>query len=89
MKRISIIAMFMMLFANAINAQNFVSTAPLNRNVLLEEFTGVRCQYCPYGHKVAKGLAETYPDNIFIANIHAGGYATSDFMTTECYCRWI
>ncbi len=83
MKRIYIIAMFMMLFANAINAQNFVSTAPLNRNVLLEEFTGVYCQYCPEGHKSAKELAAAHPDNIFIANIHAGRYASSDFMTTD------
>lgn len=83
MKRNAIIAMFLMLLTTVLNAQNFVSTTPANRNVILEEFTGSYCQYCPEGHKLAKELAATHPDNIFIVNVHAGGYATSEFETTD------
>ena len=48
MRRISIVSMLLLLTA-ALNAQNFVSTVPANRNVILEEFTGSYCQYCPEG----------------------------------------
>ncbi len=83
MKRISIISMLLLFLTAALNAQNFVSTVPANRNVILEEFTGSYCQYCPEGHKLAKELASAHPDNIFIVNLHAGTYATYDFETTD------
>ena len=31
-------------------SQTFVSTTPENKNVILEEFTGITCVYCPDGH---------------------------------------
>ena len=83
MKRVSIIAMFLMLLTIGLNAQNFVQTTPTNRNAVLEEFTGSYCQYCPEGHMLAKELAATNPDKIFVVNLHAGTYATSNFMTTD------
>ena len=85
MKRNVIIAMFLMFLALGLNAQNFVSTIPANRNVILEEYTGVNCQYCPAGHSVANEIASAYPDNIFLINIHAGKYATTSYpnFTTE------
>ena len=83
MKRVSIIAMFLMLLTIGLNAQNFVSTTPTNRNAVLEEFTGSYCQYCPEGHMLAKELSATNPDKIFVVNLHAGTYATSNFMTTD------
>ena len=83
MKRVSIIAMFLMLLTIGLNAQNFVQTIPTNRNAVLEEFTGSYCQYCPEGHMLAKELAATNPDKIFVVNLHAGTYATSNFMTTD------
>ena len=83
MKRVSIIAMFLMLLTIGLNAQNFVQTTPTNRNAVLEEFTGSYCQYCPEGHMLAKELSATNPDKIFVVNLHAGTYATSNFMTTD------
>ena len=83
MKRISITAMFLMLLTIGLNAQNFATTTPTNRNAILEEFTGSYCQYCPEGHKLAKELAATNPDKIFIVNLHSGGYATSNFITAD------
>ena len=34
-------------------SQTFVSTTPENKNVILEEFTGITCVYCPDGHRIA------------------------------------
>jgi hypothetical protein len=31
--------------------QTPVSQSPLNKNVVLEELTGINCGYCPDGHK--------------------------------------
>ena len=86
MKRISIISVLFLLLTLSLNAQNIVSTSPSNRKVIVEEFTGVYCQNCPQGHKVANTLMETYPDNVYAVNIHAGNYATTskpNFTTTD------
>ena len=58
-----------------IQAQTFVSTTPENRNVILEEFTGIYCTYCPDGHLIAQGLHDANPMDVFLINIHTGGYA--------------
>ncbi|PSK88017.1 Omp28-related outer membrane protein [Taibaiella chishuiensis] len=70
-------------------AQLPVSTAPQNRKVLLEEFTGIHCVWCPDGHKRANELKAAKPQgSVVIVNIHTGGYATPgsgepDFRTAE------
>lgn len=58
-----------------LNAQQFVSTTPQNRNVVIEEFTGINCQNCPDGHRVANSLMATYPGRVWAVNIHSGSYA--------------
>ncbi|MDR2928752.1 MAG: Omp28-related outer membrane protein, partial [Cytophagaceae bacterium] len=58
-----------------LNAQTFVSTEPMNRNVILEEFTGLRCGYCPQGHKVVQELVADNPERFFAINLHQGGLA--------------
>ena len=57
-------------------AQNWVSTSPQNKKVVLEEFTGIKCSYCPDGHKRANELKAANEGNVFLVNIHSGGYAT-------------
>lgn len=52
-----------------------VSTTPTPRNVVLEEFTGIKCGYCPDGHQIAKDIYNTYPGRVVLINIHAGSYA--------------
>lgn len=71
-----------------LSAQEMVSTDPQLRNVILEEFTGIHCGYCPDGHKIATELAASNPGRVFLINIHAGGYAVPkagepDLRTTE------
>ena len=70
------------------NAQTFVSTSPENKNVLLEEFTGISCGYCPDGHLIASQIHDANPNDVALINIHAGGFASpqgagTDFRTTE------
>ncbi len=63
---------FLYLFSSA---QLPVSTVAENKNVVLEEFTGIYCQYCPDGHKKAQQLADDNPNDVVLVNIHVGGYA--------------
>lgn len=52
-----------------------VSTTPENRKVVIEEFTGVNCVYCPSGHVIANQIVNSNPGNAFVINIHQGGFA--------------
>lgn len=58
------------------NSQTFVSTTPENKKVILEEFTGVNCVFCPQGHVIANNIKNANPNNVFLINIHVGGFAT-------------
>ena len=73
-------AMFAM---GAVMAQTIVSTQPQNRNVILEEFTGYNCQYCPDGHKKANEICADHEGRAWAINIHTGGYATGSGYETD------
>ncbi len=68
-----------LLAAVAISATAFaqlpVSTEAENKNVILEEFTGIYCGFCPDGHVKAKAVKDANPDDVFLINIHTGSYA--------------
>ncbi|MCB0403116.1 MAG: Omp28-related outer membrane protein [Flavobacteriales bacterium] len=61
-------------FAGA-NAQSIVTTDPQFRSVVLEEFTGLHCTYCPDGHVRADAIKAANPGRAVLINIHTGGYA--------------
>ncbi|MCQ2322718.1 MAG: Omp28-related outer membrane protein [Bacteroidales bacterium] len=61
------------------SAQMFVSTTPSNRNVVIEEFTGRNCGYCPDGHVIANQICNNNPGRVWAVNIHAGGYAPTSY----------
>ncbi len=63
----------------------FVSKTPSKRTILLEEFTGMKCGYCPIGHKTCDQLAAKYPGKCYHINIHAGSFATGipNYKTTD------
>ncbi len=65
-----------LLFASLSTAQSLVSKSEENKVVILEEFTGIKCGYCPDGHRIANNMKAADPDNVVIINVHAGGYAT-------------
>ena len=41
----------------------------------MEEFTGITLRYCPDGHAIAQNIQNNNPGNVFLINIHQGGYA--------------
>lgn len=81
-KLLSIIALGMlsvtMLFAQS---DQFVPTAPSNKKVVLEEYTGINCTWCPDGHKRANQIMAQHPGEVFLINVHAGSYAANTYTT--------
>ena len=79
MKKLIILLLTIILIACAAPkeccGQTFVSTTPENKNVILEEFTGIYCTYCPDGHLIAQNLHNANPNDVFLINIHTGGYS--------------
>jgi hypothetical protein len=63
------------LFTFASFGQTIVSTSPANKKVVLEEFTGIHCVYCPQGHAIAQAIQDNNPGNAFLINIHTGSFA--------------
>lgn len=60
-----------------------------DRVVLIEEFTGVQCVFCPPGTEELENLLVLYPDNLAVVSLHTGFFATPipnkskyDFRTT-------
>jgi hypothetical protein len=74
MKKITLIALLFAAFQ--MNAQTIVQTTPQNKKVILEEFTGVNCVWCPAGHTIANAIKASNPNNVFLINIHVGSFAT-------------
>ncbi len=76
---------FLLLFAITLSfwavseAQTIVSTEPSNRNVVLEEYTGIYCGYCPDGHRIANGIEHANEGRVFPINIHT----TSNYSTPQ------
>lgn len=56
-------------------AQTLVSTDVQTRNAILEEYTGIYCQYCPEGHAIASQLLHDYPNQVSTIAIHQGSFA--------------
>ncbi len=71
--------MAILALAFSVKAQQFVSTTPTNRNVILEEFTGRNCGYCPDGHLIANQIMANNPGRVWAINVHAGGYAPTSY----------
>lgn len=72
------------LFAiGAVSAQTIVSTEVEKRNVLIEEYTGVGCGYCPDGHARANTVCQQYAGHAWAINIHQGGYASGSGYETQ------
>jgi hypothetical protein len=56
--------------------ENLAPTAAQNRVAVIEDFTGVRCPWCPGGAMVSKALEEQYPGKVLTIAIHSsGGYS--------------
>lgn len=86
MKKFTLALLALLSMTYMVYAQQYVSTAPANRNVILEEFTGRNCGYCPDGHRIANEIMANNPGRVWAINVHAGGYAPTsypNFITTD------
>ena len=45
-------------------------TTPSYRNVLIEEFTGRSCNFCPMGHEAINQIMDDNPGKVFAVNYH-------------------
>ena len=73
-----IFTFLLILFAGyfAANSQTLVTTQPLNKNIVLEEYTGIHCQYCPEGHAISAAILANHPGRAAVIAIHQGSFAT-------------
>ena len=86
MKKLTLAIMALLAFSFSLKAQMYVSTTPAHRNVILEEFTGRGCQFCPDGHAIANQITASNPGRFWAVNVHAGSYASTsypNFNTTD------
>ena len=70
MKKFTFALISLLALTFTVKAQQYVSTTPSNRNVVIEEFTGRNCGYCPIGHKLTHDLMEANPGRVWAINIH-------------------
>jgi hypothetical protein len=76
MKKLLVSLIFFLCWTK-VGAQDLVSTQKLNRTVVLEDFTGVRCGYCPEGHVIAADIKKNSPvGSVILINIHVGPFAS-------------
>lgn len=54
----------------------FTANTNTNRNVLIEDYTGHTCVYCPAAATVAAQIETDNPNRVFVASIHAGPSST-------------
>ncbi|MCD4745002.1 MAG: Omp28-related outer membrane protein [Bacteroidales bacterium] len=71
-KILQLLTFFALMISISINAisQTYVDTVPANKNVILEEFTGVKCGNCPAGHAVAASILQNNPGRAFAIAFH-------------------
>ena len=84
-KKLSLSLVFTFIAFGAFS-QTIVSTSPENKNVILEEYTGIHCGFCPQGHAIAQGLKESNPEDFYVINIHVGGVYGDKNSALE---RWV
>ena len=67
--------LYFLLWAPLAFAQTIVSTDAETKKVILEEFTGIYCVFCPQGHQIAQTIQDNNPGDVFLINIHVGSFA--------------
>ena len=60
---LSLMTILSIFFINKCNAQSFVDTTQQNKNIILEEFTGISCVWCPAGHLIGQTLHDNNPND--------------------------
>ncbi|MGV8112978.1 MAG: Omp28-related outer membrane protein [Lentimicrobium sp.] len=76
MRKIFALALLALFGIFNLSAQMLVSTDPMPRNAILEEFTGIHCTYCPDGHAIAQSILDNNPGRAFVIALHQGSFAS-------------
>ena len=61
----------------------FTANTNANRNVLLEDYTGHKCVYCPAAADIGAGIESANPGRVFVASIHTSPGGTGPFQETD------
>lgn len=64
-----------LVWVTGLMAQLPVSQSSENKKVVLEEYTGIHCTFCPDGHRLANEFKANNPGEVVLINIHAGSFA--------------
>jgi hypothetical protein len=75
-------AYFLIIFSSCQEQCPLLTTTPTDttqttqqKNILIEEFTGVKCVQCPEGHEIAQNISDANNGRVEIVSIHSGFYA--------------
>jgi hypothetical protein len=88
MKKLLLWGLFTTMFFGITVAQDIVTTRPQKKAVVLEEYTGINCPACPYGHAAAEALVSDNLGKVFIINVHNGYYATPSDGQPDFRTQW-
>ncbi len=61
----------------------FTQNTNTDRNILIEDFTGHKCIFCPAAADLAHQLHEANPNRVYVTSIHAGVDGIGDFQTVD------
>ncbi len=61
----------------------FSVNANAQRNILIEDFTGHKCTYCPPAADTADLLHDNYPGRVYVAAIHSGPTGMGGFQSPD------
>jgi len=78
MKKTLVLLMIFGFLSGLLRSQTIVSTDPQNKNAIIEEFTGISCGFCPYGHKEVDQFLSAHPGDGFSIAYHQGYFAIPD-----------
>lgn len=76
MRKIATLLFSVLILTTMVQAQTLVTTQVTNKNAVLEEYTGIHCQYCPDGHAIAQSILDNNPGRAVAIMIHQGSYAS-------------
>jgi hypothetical protein len=88
MKKLLLSILTILIFGSSLLAQTIVGTDPENKNVVMEEFTGLNCPNCPQGHAIAEAIYTANPDDVVLVNVHVGSFATPSGSQPDYRTPW-
>ncbi len=62
---------------------SFTANTNINRNVLIEDFTGHKCVFCPAAAAYAEQLEEDNPGRVFVSTVHTSPNGLGDFQEVD------